>query len=88
MLFPVNYSKKYVQKVKNIVSLLLLSHKNGMIEPAFATVQSSTCTTYKKMSTGFKMVVQTPKLGMGVPLHTKFLLTKYFKSSHYQRKSQ
>ena len=34
------------------------------------------------------MVVLTPKLAMSIPLHTKFLLMKYFKSSNYQRKTQ
>ena len=42
----------------------------------------------QKISTGFKMVVLTPKLGMSIPLHTKFLVMKYFKSSNYQRKTQ
>ena len=35
-------------KVKNIVSLSLVFHKNDVVEPGLATVQSSTCTTYKK----------------------------------------
>ena len=34
------------------------------------------------------MVVLTPKSGLRIPLHTKFLLIKYFKSSNYQRKTQ
>ena len=46
-------------------------------------------TTLKKPSLiRVKMVVLTPKLGIGIPLHTKFLRTKYFKSSHYRRKTQ
>ena len=39
------------------------------------------------VSPGFKMAVLTPKLDMSMPLHTKFLQTKYFKSSNYLRKT-
>ena len=42
----------------------------------------------QEISTGFKMIVLTPKVGMSIPLHTKFLVMKYFKSSNYQRKTQ
>ena len=41
----------------------------------------------QKISTGFKMVVLTPKLSMGIFLHAKYLLTKYFRSSYYCRKT-
>ena len=87
MSFPANYSKKYVQNVK-ILSLCLYSFMKMVwfnlalqqykVQPVPPTEQS----------TGFKVVVPTPKLGMGIPLHTKFWLTKYFKSSHYRRKTQ
>ena len=40
------------------------------------------------ISIGFKMVVLTPILGTNIPLHTKYLVMKYFKSSNYQRKTQ
>ena len=43
MLFLANYSKKY-----DIVSLPLFFHKNSMIQPGLATVQSSISTTDKK----------------------------------------
>ena len=33
------------------------------------------------------MVVLTPKLGVSIPLHSKFLLMKYFKSSNYGKKN-
>ena len=35
-------------KIKNIVSLPLILQKNCVIYSGFATVQSSTCTTYEK----------------------------------------
>ena len=84
MSLPVNYYKKYVQKVK-IQSLSLFVHKNGVIQPGLANVQSSTCTTYKKCQLCLRWLL-TPKLGMVIHLHIMLLLTKYFKSSHYRRK--
>ena len=42
----------------------------------------------QEISTGSTMIVLTPKVGMSIPLHTKFLVMKYFKSCNYQRKSQ
>ena len=42
----------------------------------------------QKISMGFKIVVLTPKLSMGILLQAKFLVINYFKSRYYWRKAQ
>ena len=75
MSFPVKYSKKCVQKVK-VLSLWLYSFRK-MVQQSKVQLAPPT---------RFKMLVLTPKLDMGILLYAKFLLKKYFKSSHYRRK--
>ena len=86
MSFPANNSKKYVQKVK-VLSLCLYSFIKWYDLTWPCNSPKFNLYHQQKISTGFKMVVLTSKFGMGIPLHTKFLLTKYFKSSHYWRKT-
>ena len=88
MLLPVNYSKKIVQKVKKKCLFASIHSKKWYNLTWPCNSPKFNLYHQQKKSTGFKMVVITPKLGMSIPLHTTFLLMKHFKSSNYWRKTQ
>ena len=80
MSFPANFSNKNVQKIKVLSLCLYFSEKfHDLIRPCNGP--KFNLHHLKNISSRFKMVA--PKLGMGILLHDKVLLTKYFRSSYY-----
>ena len=80
---PAKYFQKCVQKVKVLSYCLYSFRKMGWFN--LALQQSNFQFAPPKR---FKIVMLTPKLDMRILLYAKFLLRKYFKSSHYRRKTR
>ena len=78
MSLTVNYFKKYVQKVKKNYLFASIHSQKWYNLTWLCNCPKFNLYHLQEISTGFKMVELTPKLGMSIPLPTKFLLMKYF----------